>query len=323
MTQLDNKSVPYRERRWKTTYDSCYKIDNPESFKPPIKYHTAPSIYAPGKNFVDAHKFLPGYIPKLMYCRPPGHAGKNAPQALGLGTFNKIPLESNVIMKPISRGVPPRKYRKDYFENLPENNDSKFMYHSLRMKDEREFDDSRKVLENIYSTNKERPLLESALVMAEKPKPSTVLMEPRKLNVKFKPARYNEKAEPWQRFGAVWDRVQLRNATEADHGDTKVKRCPEKPPKSLVPLVEHSGKRQIPGYAGYVPRLPIIKDASRIDNPNKIPTTKGTYCSYDGEYAKARSQQRLRDPVMSNLITLVHPHNPFRLLKGESSGNFR
>ena len=105
-------------------------------------------------------------------------------------------------------------------------------------------------------------------------------MEPRELNVKFKPARYNEKAEPWQRFGAVWDRFQLRNATETDHGDIKIKRCPEKPPKSHVPLVEHSGKRQIPGYAGYVPRLPIIKDASRIDNPNKIPTTKGTYLFY-------------------------------------------
>lgn len=352
---------------WKTTYSNTYDYSDADSFKPPKKYHQLPSIESPGKNWVESRKMLPGYIPKLMYCRPPGHI-HNAPQALGLGTFTNPQLAKNDKMKPIQRSVQPSKYRELMFKNLDNGNlsinktreqESKFNYHNLVIKNRNKGagistgtikklkDGDYDLLKGIYNqgvyiSSTERSHLQSAIPMDHNKIVGTDL-EKLSDNVRYKAIRYNPNVEPWQQFSAKWDQVQLRKLTDTTtNQDTcksfltyhqpKESKAIENDKRANVSLVAHSGDRQLPGYSGYVPRLPIIKEswyennskekcychqkghiAKIIENDKESTTMRRAYPKYEFDKVPKSSYCPKKCP-MSKMVTLVSPHNPFRLL---------
>merc|ERR1711881_698574 len=334
--------------RWRSTYAQCYVPDPKQVCEPIMKYHQPPSIQNPRPNFVSSHKFLPGYIPKLMYCRPPGYV-KNAPQALGLGTFTNPTLERNMKMKPITRGVPPKRFRQVGFPKVELEDNSKYKYHSLRegtgtqetrntgldmttLTISEMTDKDLGALDSIYTpavwtTMCQRNHLQAALPKPAQQKPESALEESAN-PVQYKASRYNEAVEPWQRFSTKWDRVQIRPIckkarwmdgkplTKASSDPEEEEQVEAKPEEKGADLVPHSGLRQIPGYRGYVPRLPIVRRENHeslqqyvLTDVHKTTTNRRTYTKH--ELPKAPVKIR----PMSKMVALVHPSNPFKLAK--------
>merc|ERR1712226_24828 len=353
----NDKSVRDELGHWRSTYDQTYHYDDPNAFNKPIVYTELPCIQNPGKKCVDSYKFLPGYIPKLMYCRPPGHI-RNAPQALGLGCFNKVNLPNNVKMKPIQRGIAPSLRRADAFRpdyrhltsNMTAEEELKFNYHNLVKNSRNEglnlttnslcteklhpsdIYQMKKIYHPaVWTTSTERSHLQAAIPMSNKRKVGTE-MENNSDSVRYKATRYNVNSEPWQEFSTKWDRVQARHVCHEDDKDEKKLRKNQKEneedqnrdnsePTDLVP---HSENRQLPGYSGYVPRLPIIKGMHQAYSTTE-PDTVSNYCrtttSMQRSFPKYATQKQrspfARKGTMSSMVTLVAPHNPFRLDKDE------
>lgn len=283
-----------------------------------------------------------------MYCRPPGY-NKIAPKALGLGTFTNPTIESNGKMKPITRGVQPQTYRKVNFPKVKKADTSQFQYHSLRdnlsfpmnegLKDLKTLTirklnkSDENALDSIvprafYSTSVGRSTLQSALENTNQTVPDCKL-EKTSDEVRYKAARYNEKVEPWQRFSTKWDRAQLRNqCTRPKSAEANSLKAPSfnrnKSMIASVDLVPHSGQRQVPGYCGYVPRLPILRnsvheslDPSAVTDCHKTTTNKRTFVRHD---LRTVEQAPQKSRPMSQMVTLVQPSNPFRLAKMEIDG---
>ena len=288
-----------------------------------------------------------------MYCRPPGY-NKIAPKALGLGTFTNPSIESNGKMKPITRGVQPKYYRETNFKKIQKPDTTEFQYHSLRDDNSFKINDGlglktltiaklsnsdEKRLNEIYpkafySSSVNRATLQSALNNQNK---STLpnKLEDNSDQVRYKAARYNEKVEPWQRFSTKWDRAQLRNQctrpkSAENHQKQKflnLKKSSEILTKS-IDMVPHSGQRQVPGYCGYVPRLPIIRkadheslDPNAVTDCHKTTTNKRTFVRHDLRKVE-KAPQKVRP--MSQMVTLVQPSNPFKLAKMEiDSGKWK
>lgn len=292
-----------------------------------------------------------------MYCRPPGFV-KNAPQALGLGTFTNPTLEHNAKMKPITRGVLPKKFREVGFPKVGLEDSTKYQYHSLR---DGNFPKNKgldmttltisemtpkdlKALDSIYSpavwtTMCQRNHLQAALPKPALQKPQTALEESPNAVV-YKARRYNEAVEPWQRFSTKWDRVQIRPVCrkgrwmerradqpeptcallkvdgESSPTEEGQEEASTESPENAADLVPHSGLRQIPGYCGYVPRLPIIRNEDHeslqkyvLTDVHKTTTNRRTYVQHEIR------ETPLKDRPMSKMVTLVHPSNPFKLAK--------
>merc|ERR1711990_956325 len=292
---------------WRSTYAQTFKYSDPKCFKRPFAFTQLPSIQKPSHKTVDSFKFSPGYIPKLMYCRPPGHV-RNAPQALGLGCFNKIPLDSNEAMKPIQRGPKPEIKRDQAFNNdtcklqygtkfMTPEEASKCQYHSLVLQD--------------ATTGKggfyQGPKCYQKMTDNDKSKLMKIL-------------------DP-----AVWT-----TSTERTHMQAAI---PMSAHKGAVPNVleknsdnirlrapRHSKTRQIPGYMGYVPRLPVIKGPeSKADNSqicDSVSMDLRRTTSMQRDFPAYGMNNREKSPyarrrAMSTMVTLVNPNNPFRLAKGE------
>jgi len=351
------QETPARHDMWRSTYAKSYLTDPQEICQPIRKYHQPPSIENPRPNFVSSHKFIPGYIPRLMYCRPPGFV-KSTPQALGLGTFTDPQLEHNAKMKPITRGVLPKKFREVGFPKVGLEDSSKYQYHSLR---EGTFPKNKgldmttltisemtpkdlKAMDSIYTpavwtTQCQRNHLQAALPKPALQKPQTALEESPN-PVVYKARRYNEAVEPWQRFSTKWDRVQIRPVCRKgrwmerrtgeeqptcalcrndDNDSEKAENLQEanlNKPLEKADLVPHSGLRQIPGYCGYVPRLPIIRHGNHeslqkyvLTDVHKTTTNRRTYVQHEIR------ETPIKDRPMSKMVTLVHPSNPFKLAK--------
>merc|ERR1711935_953243 len=131
--------------------------------------------------------------------------------------------------------------------------------------------------------------------------------------VRYRARRYNASVEPWQKFSTMWDQVQLRSSTGKDESRLlrrNYSMCGNTDEQSMVPLVDHSGNRQLPTYAGYVPSLPI-RQQQRTHTANLKNTTMRR--NYPNHPLGKKEVKTVRP--MSTMVTLVHPHNPFRLLK--------
>jgi len=200
----------------------------------------------------------------------------------------------------------------------------------------------------VWTTNTERAQLQSAIPIKNKVTAGTEL-EVSSDTIRYKADRYSVNAEPWQKFSDKWDNVQVREvnagATEGEREDEKVEaeesqpkkkvklfkyeleqeqKTPEAPPVSLV---KHSEARHLPGYSGYVPRLPITKsqttskrafkseDETTSSDSRRNTTMQRAFPNYHIKNSPDRTYARRG--VMSNTITLVRPHNPFRLKKNE------
>ena len=378
-TAPNSDKVRHDLEHWRSTYAMTYQYDDPNKFTRPELFNQLPSIQNPSSKCVQSYKFHPDYIPKLMYCRPPGHI-HNAPQALGLGTFNKVQLEKNVKMKPIQRGPVPQLKREVAFSpgyrhlasNMTKEEEAKFMYHNLvkpnrnegldlsTKNDDFTYDKLKKddfiKLQKIYhpavwTTNTERSHLQAAIPMKNKRKVGTDL-EISSNNIKYKAMRYNANSEPWQTFSNKWDRVQARHAIpdqedeiaekvgglslkkearKSSTGHNASKQVVRQVPAAIekVDLVPHSENRQLPCYSGYVPRLPITKKSRNLTSkcqndesatPPPRPGNGHFITSMQRAFPKYSMSQKssyARRPKMSSMVTLVHPHNPFRLAKDE------
>jgi len=204
--------------------------------------------------------------------------------------------------------------------------------------------DDEKNLEKIYSkafysSSLNRATLQSALDNSNKSK-LTDKLEENSDQVRYKAARYNEKVEPWQTFSTKWDRAQLRNqCTRPKSAEGIMKKSSNKinnaqhlkTKTSLVhsvDMVPHSGQRQVPGYCGYVPRLPIIRksdheslDPTAVTDCHKTTTNKRTFVRHDLRTVE-KAPPKIRP--MSQMVTLVQPSNPFKLAKMEiDSGKWK
>lgn len=321
---------------WRSTYAQSYHYDDPNAFCKPMVYTELPCVQNPGSKCVDSYKFLPGYIPRLMYCRPPGII-KPAPQALGLGTFNRVKLDNNLKMKPIQRGVAPNLRRKQAFKpeyrhldsHMTQEEESKFNYHNLVKPGRYEGlklstgtdltvqklnnSDTEK-LQSIYhpaawTTSLERSNLQASIPIKHKRKVHSEI-EKNSDTVRYKAARYNAASELWQKFSDKWDRVQARenvvisschedmkapttqnqNDNESDIKDENNNNLPifsksdpiqsknmdQNQIDNKINLADCSEYRQVPGYSGYVPRLPIIKRSCSVIE-SREPTKKYNY----------------------------------------------
>merc|ERR1712019_33157 len=360
---------------WRSTYAQTFKYSDPKCFKRPFAFTQLPSIQKPSDKTVDSFKFSPGYIPKLMYCRPPGHV-RNAPQALGLGCFNKIPLDSNEAMKPIQRGPKPEIKRDQAFNNdtcklqygtkfMTPEEAAKYQYHSLvldndkagkgKVKSDREggfyqgpkcyqkMTDSDKsklmtILDPaVWTTSTERSHMQAAIPMSAHKGAIPNVLEKNSDNIRLRAPRYSQTTEPWQSFSECWDRVQIREADHEQAEQQKQKENQDKinqensqddKPKTPTKLVRHSKNRQIPGYMGYVPRLPVIKSPETLHQLNKSEPESVSNnnlrrtTSMQRDFPVYNMNNREKSPyarrrAMSTMVTLVNPNNPFRLAKGE------
>lgn len=333
--------------RWQSTYKSNFQVTDNMNFQKPIVYHQPPSIENPRPTFVDGRKYMQGYIPKLMYCRPPGY-NKIAPKALGLGTFTNPLIESNGKMKPITRGVQPKHYREANFQKVKPADTTEFQYHSLRKNNSFKINEGvglktltiskltasdEKLLDEIYpkafySSSVNRATLQSALDNNnEQIRKLPEKLEDNSDQVRYKAARYNEKVEPWQRFSTKWDRAQLRNQCARPQSaeiSKKFKKLDLQQNNTLtksIDMVPHSGQRQVPGYCGYVPRLPIIRksdheslDPNAVTDCHKTTTNTRTFVGHD---LRKMEKAPLKVRPMSKMVTLVQPSNPFKLAKME------
>merc|ERR1712032_863410 len=204
-------------------------------------------------------------------------------------------------------------------------------------------DSDEKLLDEIYpkafySSSVNRATLQSALDNNnEQIRKLPEKLEDNSDQVRYKAARYNEKVEPWQRFSTKWDRAQLRNQCQtARPQSAEINKISNKKFKKQLDLqqnnnnnslsksidmVPHSGQRQVPGYCGYVPRLPIIRnsdheslDPNAVTDCHKTTTNKRTFVGHD--LRKMEKAPQMNRP-MSKMVTLVQPSNPFKLAKME------
>jgi len=385
---------------WRSTYAQSYHYDDPNAFCKPMVYTELPCVQNPGSKCVDSYKFLPGYIPRLMYCRPPGII-KPAPQALGLGTFNRVKLDNNLKMKPIQRGVAPNLRRKQAFKpeyrhldsHMTQEEESKFNYHNLVKPGRYEGlklstgtdltvqklnnSDAEKLQSIIHpaawTTSLERSNLQASIPIKHKRKVHSEI-EKNSDTVRYKAARYNAASEPWQKFSDKWDRVQARENvvisschedmkapdSAANHSNLEADDSMRDENNNVlaknssdhkINLANCSENRQVPGYSGYVPRLPIIKRSCSViesreptkkynytnptntqlisnDRPDTVSDFNRTTTSMQRSFPKYELANTIspyaRKSHMSNMVTLVAPNNPFRLSKNEkgSAGNF-
>jgi hypothetical protein len=329
--------------RWRSTYTDTYHYKNPNCFTPPEVYHQPPSIQTPSKRSADSHKFLPQYIPKLKYCRPAGIIC-NDPKALSLGTFDQnVKLKEMYEMNKlnyIQGGLPPKERRQkvlceqniktlDLGKSMTKQEKEKFNYHNL-VRSDRNLGCEQKMA--TWSTTTERISLQSALPMNNDKKIRSNL-EKNADSVRYKASRYNINAEPWQKFSIKWDKDQTRHVNninsdtdsdyitnsensdidnDNDENDQNNTTCNQK-----HKLVKHSQNRHIPGYSGYVPSLPIVnvdtkKPENTISNDSRTTTSmQRAFPKYN--FGKIDQSKYARKEVMSGVITLVAPHNPFRL----------
>ena len=354
---------------WQSSYADTYCYKDPLCFKRQVIYHQPPSIQNPSNRSVDSHRFQTNYIPKLLYCRPPGKGNHDA-VSLNLGTFDhntdKLNLKSMYQFKlgHIQKGFCP-KNRRAYIINKNNQNEEtnrkiqekidKFNYHNL-VKNNRNSgcelstneltfkklneSDKNKLSKihgpAVWTTNTERSQLQSAIPIKNVIKVGPEL-EVSSDTVRYKANRYGSgNSEPWQKFSAEWDNVQIRDEAGVDRDNSprsasklnqKKNKCSKERPK-CNDLVEHSQSRHLPGYSGYVPRLPIGTSQQKLSENSSTATfseksrrttsMQRHFPNYEISESSAFRPQKsfARKGVMSNTITLVQPHNPFNKIRG-------
>lgn len=387
---------------WQSCYADTYCYKDPSCFNKQMVYNTTPSIQNPSKNSVPSVRFQPNYIPRLMYCRPPGKGNHDA-VSLNLGTFHSSAFtkkgKTNEEIRSaqtdfksiyqfqlanIQRGYEPKIRRQQIIgkvlkkEAADTTEQDMFNYHNLIRKNRNsgcnltsECELTHRKLTNsdkeklaeihhpaVWTTNTERSQLQSAIPIKNNLTPVTEL-EASSDTVRYKADRYNVNAEPWQRFSDKWDNVQRREreqmtrTNEVKNQKTGVDMdvtvdidsdCEADERSPDCEMVPHSESRHLPGYSGYVPRLPITKtqttskrnfskESQTYSNGCRRSTTmQRAFPNYmqsneknEKQSSNSNSESSIdstiyspyksfaRRGVMSNTITLVRPHNPFRL----------
>jgi hypothetical protein len=186
----------------------------------------------------------------------------------------------------------------------------------------------------VWTTSTERTHMQAAIPMSAHKGAVPNVLEKNSDNIRLRAPRYSQTTEPWQSFSEGWDRVQIR---EADHEQAEQQKLNKDSNKdfdknivenqnAIPPIARHSKNRQIPGYMGYVPRLPVIKgpesksDNSQICDSVSMDLRRTTSMQRDFPAYGMNNREKspyARRRAMSTMVTLVNPNNPFRLAKGE------
>jgi len=142
-------------------------------------------------------------------------------------------------------------------------------------------------------------------------------------SVRYRQSVKNTKPENWQKVGCIWDKVQERNGFNSTKDirenitnieSTRLLSRPRMEQTSKSILKEQSKSqpakkefnRNIPGYGGYEPQLPIQRNV----NNHGTRTTMNSYFRQHPRVTYRLPEYGHKGP-MSRLVTLTEPLNPF------------